>query len=176
MKLFGGPVAWRANKQDTVTTSSTEAELLGLSQTAKEAIYLSRLLHGLTVQLDGPLTIQCDNLQTIGLLVQEAAKLQTKLRHVDIHSHWLRQEVQRQTIQLQWQATSKMIADGLTKPLGKVLFKNFTKMIGLEDLTERLALLRREDELKSQLQELKSREKSEVTAFANSKDMGDDDL
>ena len=28
MTLFGGPIAWRANKQDTVTTSSTEAELL----------------------------------------------------------------------------------------------------------------------------------------------------
>ena len=26
MKLFGGAVAWRANKQDIVTTSSTEAE------------------------------------------------------------------------------------------------------------------------------------------------------
>ncbi len=39
MTLFRGPIAWRANKQDTVTTSSTEAELLALSQTAKEAIY-----------------------------------------------------------------------------------------------------------------------------------------
>jgi len=38
-----GPIAWRANKQDTVTTSSTEAELLALSQTAKEAIFTSRM-------------------------------------------------------------------------------------------------------------------------------------
>ena len=44
IKLFGGLVAWRANKQDIVTTSSTEAELLALSQTSKEAIYMSRLL------------------------------------------------------------------------------------------------------------------------------------
>ncbi|KAK1911248.1 hypothetical protein P3342_011850 [Pyrenophora teres f. teres] len=28
LKLFGGAIAWRANKQDTVTTSTTEAELL----------------------------------------------------------------------------------------------------------------------------------------------------
>jgi hypothetical protein len=63
-----------------------------LSQTAKEAIYLSRLLYALTVQPDEPLTIDCDNLQTIRLLVLEAAKLQTKLRHVDIHSHWLRKK------------------------------------------------------------------------------------
>ncbi|RYP17079.1 hypothetical protein DL767_010081 [Monosporascus sp. MG133] len=39
ISLFGGPIVWRANKQDTVTTSSTEAELLALSQTVKEAIF-----------------------------------------------------------------------------------------------------------------------------------------
>jgi len=59
--LFGGPITWRANKQDTVTTSSTEAELLAMSQTAKEAIFLSRILKALTIQLDDPLTIYCDN-------------------------------------------------------------------------------------------------------------------
>jgi len=80
MKLFGGPVAWRANKQDTVTTSSTEAELLALSQTAKEAMYLSRLFRALSLELDEPLSIECDNRQTIRLLVEEVAKLQTKLR------------------------------------------------------------------------------------------------
>ena len=61
MKLFGGAVAWRANKQDTVTTSSTEAELLAVSQTAKEAIYLSRLMKSLTLILPEALTIECDN-------------------------------------------------------------------------------------------------------------------
>ena len=34
MIIFGGAIGWRANKQDTVTTSSTETELLALSQTA----------------------------------------------------------------------------------------------------------------------------------------------
>jgi reverse transcriptase-like protein len=146
MKLFGGPVAWRANKQDTVTTSSTEAELLALSQTAKEAMYLSRLFRALSLELDEPLSIECDNRQTIRLLVEEVAKLQTKLRHVDIHSHWLRQEVQRGSIQISWQETKKMMADGLTKALNKALFQRFRDMIGLEDQVERLTLIRREDD------------------------------
>jgi hypothetical protein len=34
MKLFGGLIGWRANKQATVTTSTTEAELLALAQAA----------------------------------------------------------------------------------------------------------------------------------------------
>lgn len=44
IKLFGGLIGWRANKQPTVTTSTTEAELLALAQAAKEALFVSRLL------------------------------------------------------------------------------------------------------------------------------------
>ena len=40
MKLFGGLVGWRANKQATVTISTTEAELMALSQAACEEIYI----------------------------------------------------------------------------------------------------------------------------------------
>ena len=94
-------------------------------------------------------------------MVQEAAKLQTKLRHVDIHSHWLRQEIQRGTITITWQETKKMVADRLTKALGKALFQKFTESVGLEDQGRRLGLIRREDELKEQLKELKSGEYAE---------------
>ena len=172
MKLFGGPVSWRANKQDTVTTSSTEAELLALSQTAKETICLARLLKALSLELDEPLTIECDNRQTIRLLVEESIKLQTKLRHVDIHSHWLRQEVQGGTIRITWQESKKMVADGLTKALGKALFSRFTEMVGLEDQEKKLGLIRREDELKEQLKELKAKEHAKEAWFAYARDLG----
>ena len=36
IKLFRGPIAWRANKQDMVIILSIEAKLLALSQTAKK--------------------------------------------------------------------------------------------------------------------------------------------
>jgi hypothetical protein len=90
MKLFGGLIGWRAIKQDTVTASTTEAELLALSQAAKEGQYISRLFQKLTVQLDQHrIEIQCGNAQTIRLVTEEIAKLQTKLRHVGIHNHCL---------------------------------------------------------------------------------------
>src|SRR6266436_2742762 len=170
LKLFGGPVAWRANKQDTVTTSSTEAELLALSQTAKESIYMSRLLKVLSLELDEPLAIECDNRQTIRLLA-ESAKLQTKLRHVDIHSHWLRQEVQRGAITLTWQESKKLMADGLTKALSRGPFDRFIGMIGLEEQEEKLKWIRREEDLREQLKELKSNERSEEARYANSRDL-----
>ena len=65
MKLFDGAVTWRANKQDTVTTSSTEDELLAISKTVKEAIYLSCLIQALNLVIPEALTSECDNGKTI---------------------------------------------------------------------------------------------------------------
>jgi len=55
--LFGGPVAWKSGKQPTVTTSSTEAELLALSNAAKEAIATIRLFRDVHLELNEELTI-----------------------------------------------------------------------------------------------------------------------
>jgi hypothetical protein len=134
MTLFG---AWRATKQDIVTTSSTEAEL-ALSQTSKEAIFISRLFKAMTLKLNEPLIIDCDNGQTLRLIKEDTAKLIFKLRHVDIHQHWLRQESAMKRVIFRWKATKEMLADGLTKALPKQRFRNFVDMIGMVDIWERL--------------------------------------
>ena len=162
MTLFGGPIAWRANKQDTVTTSSTEAELLALSQTAKEAILMSRLFKVMTLKLNEPLIINCDNTQTLRLLRESSAKLITKLRHVDIHQHWLRQEYAAKRVQFEWIPTEEMIADGLTKALPKQKFNTFVRMVGMVDITERLRAEKRMEALKEILQARKADENPEV--------------
>ena len=51
IKLFRGLISWRANKQDTVTISTTKAELLTLLQTAKKSLYILSLIIKLKVQL-----------------------------------------------------------------------------------------------------------------------------
>ncbi|KAG6999890.1 Retrovirus-related Pol polyprotein from transposon TNT [Fusarium oxysporum f. sp. conglutinans] len=138
IKLFNGLIGWRASKQDTVTTSTTEAELLALAQAAKESLYVSRLLKELTVQLDdSTIQIDCDNTQTINLVTAEVATLKTKLRHVDIHNHWLRQEVQGGKIQVKYTKSTDMIADGLTKALPAGKWNRFLYQLGLEDIQER---------------------------------------
>ncbi|KAL2125978.1 hypothetical protein VTI74DRAFT_2034 [Chaetomium olivicolor] len=130
--LFGGLIAWRASKQDTVTTSTTEAELLALAQAAKEGLFAQRLLTEMDVQLDDSLiTIECDNTQTIRLVNAEVATLQTKLRHVDIHNHWLRQEAARGRINVEYVPSKQMVADGLTKPLTADNHHKFIAMLNL---------------------------------------------
>lgn len=99
------------------------------------------------------LTVECDNMQTIRLLADESMKLQNKLWHVDIHSHWLRQEVQRRTIHIRWVPTKKMAADGLTKAFTAANHEAFVGMSGVEDQKDLLASIKREDDLKDALQQ-----------------------
>jgi hypothetical protein len=105
---------------------------LALSQVAKEALFISRLLNELHVDLDTrTVTIECDNKQTIRLVTEEVSRLQTKLRHVDIHNHWIRQEVSNGNLQVQYVPSADMIADGLTKVLPTNKWDSFLDQLGL---------------------------------------------
>ena len=134
MKMFGGIVDWKACKQKTVTTSTTEAELLSLSNGAREVCWWIRFFKAINLCLDRNVEIFCDNQQTVGLLTKVDPELKTKLRHVDVHHHWLRQEVQQGNIHIGWKPTTEMPADGMTKALTAPKHREFIKMLGLREM------------------------------------------
>jgi len=137
--LFGGAIGWRASRQQTVTTSSTEAELLALSDAASELLALERLFTSLTLVLNQRLTILCDNQMTIRLVNSLLPRLKTRLRHVDIHSCFLREKVHEGRLLVSWTSTTEMPADGLTKALQQGTFERFRDQLGLVDITDVLA-------------------------------------
>ena len=65
-----------------------------------------------------------------------------------------------------------MMADGLTKALSRGPFDRFTDMIGLVDQEDRLKSIKKEEDLREQLKEMKSTERIEEARFAVSRDMG----
>jgi hypothetical protein len=132
-KLFNGPIDWRSTKQKQVTRSSTEAELMALSHASTEIYWWRRFFSSIDLQLD-QYTVECDNQQTIRLLTTPAIKLATKLKHLDIHQHWLRQEVEENRLNIEWIPTTEMPADGLTKALPKQKHQVFLQQLGLVDI------------------------------------------
>jgi hypothetical protein len=134
-KLYGGVIDWKSTKQKCVTTSTTEAELHALTHAAKEMQWWKRFFVSIGFDPGHEPTIQCDNQQTVGLMKKDAPLLTTKLRHVDIHQHWLRQEVQANRIQIRWVPTHEMPADGLTKLLSRQKHEEFIKQLGLVDVS-----------------------------------------
>lgn len=131
--LYGGPIAWKVARQDTVTTSTTEAELLALGLTAKEAMAPKRLFRDMQLNLGEPWRIFCDNQQRIRLVVGEGEKISTKLRHVDIHNTWLRQEYSKGSFEIPYLPTDQIPADGLTKVLDRQKFERFRALLNLQD-------------------------------------------
>lgn len=113
----GGPIEWKAASQKTVTKSSTEAELLALSYAGSSMIWWQRFFESIALTLKEKPTMFCDNKQTLRLVQTDKYKLDTKLRHVDIHNHWLRQENNTGNLNFQWIPTADMVADGMTKML-----------------------------------------------------------
>jgi hypothetical protein len=138
LSLFNGPVAWQASKQKTVTTSTTEAELLSLSHSAREVISIMRLFHQISFDPQHVPVILCDNQQSVRLIQAERPQLTTKLKHVDIHHFWLRQTWKDNTVQVQWIPTHEMPADGFTKRLSKRKHLAFIQALGMVDITEQV--------------------------------------
>lgn len=134
ISLFGGGLTWQATKQKTVTTSTTEAELLALSHASKEVISLMRLFKQIGFDIGEIPEILCDNQQTVGIVNKENPQHTSKLRHVDIHQFWLRQEAARGTISVRWVPTADMPADGFTKPLGPQQHRHFLAQLRLVNI------------------------------------------
>ena len=78
--------------------------------------------------------INYNNQQLVRIVIKETPTVSIKLRHIDIHQFWLRQEVQNGSFVVQWVPTSEMAIDGLTKALLKQNHQKFVNVVGLCDI------------------------------------------
>ena len=136
--LYGLPIDWKATVQRSITKSTTEAELLALSLAGSEMEWWNRFFKAIDFNLEFTPALWCDNQQTVSIATKPIERLQTKLKHVDIHHHWLRQEVSENRLHVEWKPTAQMPADGLTKILSRQKHLSFTQQLGLTDVSSRI--------------------------------------
>ncbi len=134
-KLYDDSIDWRAIKQVTMMTFSIETELLTLSRIAKKTIWWKRFFESIRFDSMKKLHIRCDNRQILRVLKKEMLKLDIKLKHVDIHRHWLRQEIQTNRINVSWCSIAEMSADDFIKMLSRQKHEKFLRQLHLIDIT-----------------------------------------
>jgi hypothetical protein len=132
--LYSMPIDWKATVLRSVTRSTTDAELYTLSAAGVKSQYWDRFCHNIGFTLHTKKALWCDNAQTVRLTQGDVDRIQTKLRHVDIHQMWLRQEVDAGRITVEWKPTAEMPADGFTKLLPRQKHDNFIKQLGMKDI------------------------------------------
>lgn len=132
-KLFGGAISWKSKLQATVALSSTEAEYRSTTEAGQEAVWLRLLLKSFNDDSPEPTTLHCDNLGAIQLTSKSTFHARTK--HIEIHYHFIRELVSMKTVCLKHCPTERMIADILTKPLGKGPFQFLRHLCGMSPLS-----------------------------------------
>ncbi|SGY12337.1 BQ5605_C072g12892 [Microbotryum silenes-dioicae] len=132
-KLAGGAISWSSRLQPRVACSSTEAEYLGLSHAAKEAVFLRSLLTELGLDTSSPLRLLGDNQGAIALTQNPVFHARTK--HLRMLEHFVREHVRNGEISVTYIPTHDMVADIFTKPLPRVVFQRHCDAIGLRRIS-----------------------------------------
>ncbi len=125
----GGPVAWCSKRQSCVAQSTVEAEYIAASETAKEAVWIQRILPELKLSPGGPISIFCDNQGTIQLTRNPEQRQRTK--HIDIRYHYIREQQEEGSIKIGYIQSENQLADILPKALPKPRFERLREAIGV---------------------------------------------
>ena len=93
--LNGGTVSWRSSKQDTVADSTTEAEYIAASDTAKEAVWIKKFITGLGIvpSISDPVDLYCDNNGAIAQAKKPISHQRSK--HILRRYHLIREIIER---------------------------------------------------------------------------------
>jgi hypothetical protein len=125
----GGIVYWKSQRQKNITLSTAESEYVALCACIREAESYRNLLEAAGFVITKPTLVYEDNQATIA--ISSGTKSMSKLRHVDVSFHYVKEKVEDQSVVLQYCPTTEMLADCLTKDLGKNKIQTLTKLMGL---------------------------------------------
>ena len=115
-----GPVYSKSTGQKLNTKSSTEAELVALSDSTSQIIWTRNFLEEQGFKM-GPATVYQDNMSTIAL-VKNGKSNSDRTRHIAIRFFFISDRVTSKEINVEYMPTGEMLADILTKPLQGALF------------------------------------------------------
>ncbi len=126
---FGkGAVYSKSSKQKLVSKSSTEAELIGLSDSMSQVLWTRYFMieQGYGV---GSVKVYQDNQSTMILAEKGRLTATGRTRHVNIRYFFVKDRIESKEVELEYKPTGKMIADFFTKPLQGTLFEELRALI-----------------------------------------------
>lgn len=131
--IWGGNIiSWRSKKQPTLSLSSTEAEYKSLGDITKDIMWIKTLLKKiLNLKVRSPTKIFEDNQGAIALANNESNHSNFKTKHMSLRHHFIRREIKIKAIELKFVPSHLMMADFLTKAVGKTSIKRALRSINI---------------------------------------------
>ena len=121
-------LTWGSRKQHSIALSSCEAEIVALSEGAKDAVYLRRFLSGLSKSyIVGPTDLATDNTGARDTSYNPVNH--DRMKHVARRHYFIRDMVEALELQVPFVPTKENVADFFTKPLAEADFLRFRDII-----------------------------------------------
>jgi len=109
----GPAIGWSSGKQKSVASSSTNGELISLSDKADGLLATQAKLEFLQVRVQLPMEIHQDNTSTITISYMGRPSAHARKRYIDIRYFWFKQYLDNGTLKLVYCPTAVMWADAL---------------------------------------------------------------
>jgi len=127
ISLGKGPVYVKSSKQKLTSKSSTEAELIGVSDVLPQIIWTREFLLQQGYNCGAAVVFQ-DNQSTI-VLANKGFSTSEKTRHIAIRYFFVKDRIDANEVAMEYLRTEDMVADVMTKSLQGSLFRRMRSLL-----------------------------------------------
>ena len=128
----GNLVTWRSKKQKVVARSSAESEYRGMVHGVCELLWIKRILRDLGIDHTDPMKLYCDNQAAVKISNNPVQHDRTK--HVEVDRHFIKDHLEKRTVELPLVASKDQLADILTKAVCGSIFHSSLCKLGMIDI------------------------------------------
>nr|GEZ70433.1 copia protein [Tanacetum cinerariifolium] len=129
LQFLGGKLAsWSSKKQDCTTMSTAEAEYVSLSACCAQVIWMRTQLLDYGYKYNR-ISMYCYSKSAIAISCNPVQHSKTK--YIDIRYHFIKEHVEKGTVEIYFVGTEYQLADLFTKALPKERFEYLVHRIGM---------------------------------------------
>nr|GEV77791.1 copia protein [Tanacetum cinerariifolium] len=120
-------VCWSSKKQNCVSISTTKFEYVAVSSCCAQVLWMRTRLTDYGFFYD-KVPIYCDSKSAIAISCNPVQHTRTK--HIDVRYHFIKDHIEKETIELYFVGTEYQLVDLFTKSLPEARFKFLVKKLG----------------------------------------------
>nr|GFB57486.1 copia protein [Tanacetum cinerariifolium] len=125
-------VSWSSKKQDSTALSTAEAEYVSLSACCAQVLWMRTQLTDYGFHFN-KILIYCDSKSAIAISCNPVQHSRTK--HIAVRYHFIKEHVEKGTIELYFVKTDYQLADLFTKALPADRFNYLVRRLGMRSLS-----------------------------------------
>ncbi|WJX83571.1 hypothetical protein P8452_66227 [Trifolium repens] len=126
-------ISWASKRQTTIALSTAEAEYISAAKCCTQLLWMKYQLEDYNIA-ESSIPLYCDN--TAAIHLSKNPILHSRAKHIEIKHHFIRDHVQKGTIDIQFIDTEHQWADIFTKPLAIERFDFIKKNLNMHYISE----------------------------------------